>query len=259
MTREIMYPPAKRDREAALNPYLRYVLRPPSFPLAVFLHARGISADQVTVASGVLLGLSLLVGACAPLAGGAATGVFVLAVLGINIYWFMDTLDGNIARLAQQESPFGQYLENALYLTAGFATALLAGWFAVMHAPIAEGWEQTTGLPALALAGLGILTALARLYRRALLEMGERILDKTCPPEDQDLSRLSGPMRLLYAVSGAHLPLLLLAALLHAVPVWLVFYAALTTATIIYAPVSVLRRLRKRPSPPKPTQPQVRP
>lgn len=247
MTREIMYPPAKRAREAALNPYVHYIMRPPSFPLAIYLHRRNVTANQVTIASGALLGVSLLIGAFAPLAGDNAFAVFLIATIGINLYWFMDVIDGNLARLSRQESPFGQYLENSLYLTAGFVAPLLAGWFAFAHAPIAMRWEAVTGLSPVVLPMLGAVIALARLYRRVLLEMGERIVEKVDPDATapQSYDRLSVPLRLVYALSGAPLPLLLVATVLNAIPLWLVVYAALTTLTIIYAPISVMRQMRR--------------
>jgi phosphatidylglycerophosphate synthase len=86
--------------DAALLPLQRRVLGPP----AKWLVARGVRADQITVA-GLVLGLLA--------AGSAALGLFAGALFGLLLNRLADGLDGAVARLTAPTDR-GAYLDIAL-------------------------------------------------------------------------------------------------------------------------------------------------
>jgi phosphatidylglycerophosphate synthase len=86
--------------DAALLPLQRRLLAPP----AEWLVARGVRADQITVA-GLILGL---LGA-----GAAALGLFWLALAGLVLNRLADGLDGAVARLTTPTDR-GAFLDIAL-------------------------------------------------------------------------------------------------------------------------------------------------
>lgn len=88
-----------------LDKYITPVIKPALQPLVVFLHRRGITADQLTVA-GFVIGILAL-----PL---LAYQHWLWALLAIALNRVFDGLDGALARYANQSSSAGGYLDITL-------------------------------------------------------------------------------------------------------------------------------------------------
>lgn len=96
--------PEKR-RWDAHYPWLTWVLRPTSLFLAAACYRFGVSANQVT-----LLSVIALVGAFIGFSQGYLAG-FIIGSLLTTLFNLLDCVDGNLARMAPEPHPGGQFLD----------------------------------------------------------------------------------------------------------------------------------------------------
>ena len=107
--------------------WIRFVLRPLSFPVTWVFLRLGSSANQVSC-------LAVLVSLIAAILMG--TGEMCLVIIGaflFNFFALLDCVDGNIARVRKQESSYGGFMD-ALGGYVAFACALPAAGIAAEHA-----------------------------------------------------------------------------------------------------------------------------
>jgi archaetidylinositol phosphate synthase len=98
---------------------------------------RWITSDGLTVLALAAMAITGLAYACSP---GRPAALFV-AVAGLALNWFGDSLDGTVARVRRQQRPrYGFYVDHiidcfgVLFLVAGLA------WSGYMAAPVAMGF-----------------------------------------------------------------------------------------------------------------------
>lgn len=104
-----------------IKPWFQGLLR----PLVIRLHARGVTANQVTLLAWLI---SMLLGAALLLWGAAHPALFALLPLWMLLRMAMNAIDGMLAREHDQKTPLGAYFNEltdvvadaALYLPFAF-------------------------------------------------------------------------------------------------------------------------------------------
>ena len=90
------------------SPMMTYVFRPLSFLVTPAVMSLGLSANQVTYVGGALGVASLALFAV----GGH--GLWVAGVALFSLYFLMDAVDGNVARITDSATYFGKFLDGAV-------------------------------------------------------------------------------------------------------------------------------------------------
>ena len=222
-----------------------YVFRPLSFyPTAWFMNM-GLSANQTTWISIVVL----IIG-CLLLAAGSYAGVVVGAIL-VNCWIVLDFVDGNIARYRKASSRYGEFIDalgasicHLTYFAAGIGF-FLSGADRIFF----DAYSMSDSYPTLILA-IGAVASLSAVWIRLVYQK----FKNTFPDsefEKRDVvnmqakrSLLSRAFKLghnLVNLSGLLLPVLLVAAILQLVDVLLIILAAANSMILIFVLARVLR------------------
>jgi len=238
--KEIMYPENKAKDELLINPYMYYVLRPLSFTPSILLYRLGVSAYACTVMSAAVLFSGIVF-----LLGGAYLGAFeiglVLGALFINIYYYMDVLDGNIARLAGSSSNLGAFLDETLNSIAGVLVPCVVGLGIFLAR--GDAMSEYLDLPLYSWIVLGFGIALFRLFRRLVTNHVAILLG-----EVGDRTNVLGENRrsLKYwasVVNSVAFVSLFVASVVQAASLWLLVYFGFNLAVVVYTLIWAYRRL----------------
>jgi phosphatidylglycerophosphate synthase len=106
--------------------WTRLVLRPLSFPGAWLAVRLGFSANQVTLFSVLIV---VLAGA---LLGAGNNGLAIVGAIMFNIYAWLDCVDGHVARVRQEASCYGGWMD-AFGGYLAYSCVLLTGGLAAEH------------------------------------------------------------------------------------------------------------------------------
>lgn len=225
-----------------------HVVRPVSFYLAAVFVRAGMSANQVTWLSFVVLlaGCSLV-----------AFGSYPAAVLGaalINAWLLLDCTDGNIARYQKTFSTYGAFLDT-LGGYAAYALVFLAAGVGAYNRP-AEIWGSIWWSDAPAVASvvwilLGAWASITALWSRLVFQKFKNSFDGQglrrhhlidAPSGRSWARRLMGAGNNLLNVSGGALVLLFLGTLFGALDLFLLLTALGNTAVLVLTFALLLRR-----------------
>jgi phosphatidylglycerophosphate synthase len=232
------YDDAKRDfdRRFVIMPLFRSIS---FYPTAVFARL-GISPNGATW-------LSLVLGwiGCAVMTQGSYASMLAGVIL-INLWSLTDYIDGNLARYFNQSSVYGRFLDQFGGITVEVGMFLCAG-IGVYHRPVdslglgleAGVWLISGALAALAMA---LNTAMGFVFRTLFMAPQPA----SAPRPVENLGGVKGLALYVYRnvgdVSGVVLPLLLLAALVDAMDVFVLFYAAVNVASFLATAALFVRR-----------------
>lgn len=239
--RRKIYPEAKREDDRAVSPYIYYVLRPVSVAPTLWLHRLGFTATGCTLISGVLMLLgALLIAASGALAASTWTAWIVGALL-INVYLYLDVLDGNLARLTGTSSKAGEFLDCTLNA--------IAGW--LVPAAIGVGLYLSGGDAAsqLLLLSPGLLLAMAlaigvlRLFRRVVTDHASRLVGAAGDRANVLGASRRGPRYWASVINSSATVALLPVGLLGVPSVWLLFYFLFNLGVATYSLHWAYRRI----------------
>ena len=227
---------ARTDLTAHLWIYL--VLRPISFALTPFFINLGLSANAVTA-----LGLiPLICGLVFILLGAISPVNFVIGAALINIWYLCDCIDGNIARFRGRVSKFGalfDWMVGRIY--HAFLPACL-GLGLYLASPERSTLALGLGIPRWFWLLTGGVELFAGLLRDMVSLQTRRIVGgKVTPGTDSETS-----IRTILpgAILSFKLPLLLVASLAGALPVWLLGYVVYNLTTLVAMILLALRKAR---------------
>ena len=242
------FPEEKRRNDRQSHLWAHLAIRPLSFYLTPVFVNRGIGANAVTGLGLVVL----LAGLGAILATPVEAGLLIVGAVLVNLWYLLDFVDGNVARYTDSDSTFGAFFDwyvGTIYHTGlplCVAIALyLSDAFVVL--PVDTVWLLVVAVAWVVVRLLRRLTA----QKVSLLSEGGSEEDERPSGggnEDSAESESSGTTNTLEMLAGATTsfksPTLLVFAVLGAVDVWLVLYAAYNlTATPVQLLLNV-RRLR---------------
>lgn len=221
-----------------------YVIRPISFyPTALFINL-GISANQTTWISVVvlLIGCFLL-----------ATGSYIAGLAGtvLALVWLiLDHVDGNIARFLKKPSPYGEFLDalgasvaHAIFLAAGIGFFVQPDSLLISNAAV-----QSAAYPGWILI-FGAWGSLTAIWIRMVYQKFKNSFP-TIQLEKHDFigARKQSPFTLLleignhmFNLSGALLPILFLSIAIGIVDVFLVLTALANTALLAISLRRIIR------------------
>lgn len=232
---------AEADRKEL---FCYYIIRPISFyPTALFINL-GISANQTTWISVVVL----LVG-CVLL----ATGSYIagLAGTGLALVWLiLDHVDGNIARFLRTPSPYGEFLDalgasvaHLIFLAAGIGffvrpDSMLISSAAVQSAAY-PGWILIAGAWA-SLTAIWIRMVYHK-FRNTFPTISLEKHDFLGTGKKSSLSVLLEIGNNLFNLSGVLLPFLLLSIVIGIVDLFLILTALSNTALLAISLRRIIR------------------
>jgi phosphatidylglycerophosphate synthase len=96
------YPEKKRQGDRVIQPWVYYVLRPLSFRISIIISKIGVSANSVTIFGGLIMLYSFYF-LLATNSDNIAIDTITFALL-MNFWYFLDVVDGNIARISLMSS-----------------------------------------------------------------------------------------------------------------------------------------------------------
>jgi len=234
-----MYPKEKAEQDKIVSPYIYYVLRPLSHRFSKVLHQVGFSANTITTVSAILLilGLYFVIGF------GHFNPWYEMLVGGvlINIYLYLDVVDGNVARLSDKSSRFGEFYDSTLNIFAGFTVPIFATIGLYRNIEIDIFW-QFFGLDYLLLI-CGISIGILRLFRRVIMDNIDRIKGGE---RYKIFGKNVGTLKYLAAIINSTVfPLLLVSILLNVISIWVMVYFILNLIAIIVVLMSGYKTLTK--------------
>ena len=224
-----------------------YLFRPLSFyPTAVFMN-HGFTANQTTWISIV----ALLLG-CLLLAVGNYSATIAGALL-LNVWVILDFVDGNIARYEQASSRYGElidtlgaFLAHLAYFAAGI------GFYFSSQGSHVSGIFSGSPVVVLILGGVASLSAIwiRLVYQKFRNTFPESHVEKHEVIEVQDTgSFYSIVLHLghnLVNLSGLLLPLLLAAAVLDGIDVFILLLALANSAILVITLARIVRLAKKQ-------------
>ncbi len=230
------YPPWKARFDLVGGLWNYAVARRLSFYVTPLFIRQGFSATAVTILGWTVLLFGLLL-----LAVGRADQVYSVAGAALLVAWtVLDCVDGNVARYRGQCSRFGALLDS---LATAVLQALLpccvgfALYRAAIQPPrIADGlhfasWHWVA---------IGAVQSIAVLFRKGVTLRAELGVAN----QDWSSRKITLWTVLPRAVVGGQLPLLLLAALVRALDIFLLFYTVYSLATCIAVTALALHQAR---------------
>ena len=226
---------ARTDLVAHLWIYL--VLRPISFYLTPPFINLGFSANAVTA-----LGLIPLFGSLVLILLGAVSSLnFVIGAALVNIWLLCDAIDGNIARFRGQSSKFGRFFDYMVGMILSIFLPLCLG----LALCLADS-EQSVVTLRLNLPGwfwllTGAVESSAGLFRQIVSLQIRRVVGEDQPVDLTD-SNITIWMILPRAILSFQLPLLLIAALVGMLRLFLFGYAVYNLVSLVAVVWLSLRR-----------------
>jgi hypothetical protein len=224
-----------------------YAVRPLSFFVAAWFVRAGITANQVT-----WLSMVVLVAGCALLGFGSHAAAVLGAGL-INVWLLLDCADGNIARYHKTFSTYGAFLDS-IGGYAAYALVFLAAGVALSNRPgevwLAPFWNGGTAADGARWLLLGAWASIAALWARLVFQkfknsFGEQfrrhaLIDRPSAGAWRGWMMSAGNN--LLNVSGAALVVLFVATLFEALDLFLSLVALGNTATLMITFAWLLRR-----------------
>lgn len=243
------YPDSKKSQDRLVSPYIYWVLRPVSFGLSRWLVNLGISAMQCTAVSALVLvaGMFLMM-------GGPATGLspyisMLLGALLVNVYLYLDVVDGNMARISGSSSSAGELADSIVNVLAGFAVPVAVGVGVYWHG---GGFITDAGLLTRELAlVMGLVIGYSRLFRRVVYDKVNNLTggNRLSILGDRQLSgNVSVFAYIASVVNSLVFPALVIVSALNIVALWLATYFLFNLLVVIYVLVSGFRKLSIRHS-----------
>lgn len=236
------YSPKKRARESKF--LWVSLLRPLSFHAAWLFLKLGITANQITWLS-MILGL----GGCLLVAVGH--GVYLMVgVLLVNLWFFFDCVDGNVARHTRSAGEYGEFIDDlgGYLMMAGLFMSVGIGLY--RHPTGIVGPELDPGVYLVA-GGLGSLAAALNkqisFKFQILFGSSKPALSNEKPAGSNPLARLV--WKNLIGFSGLVLPLFTIAAVLGGRDFFVLFYGAAHVANCVSTTGRCISKARKRSAP----------
>ena len=226
-----------------------FVIRPLSFyPTAVFMNL-GLTANQTTWISIVVLILGCLL---------LTVGSYFAAVAGaalLNVWVILDFVDGNIARYEQTSSRYGELLDalGAFVAHIAFFAAGIGFYFSGSSRFVSGSTWMWESYPAVILI-LGAIASLAAIWARLVYHKFRNTFsgsdfEKHEVVKVQETSSRSAIIlhigHNLVNLSGFLLPLLLAAALLNMIDIFIVILAASNMSILTISLIRILRMARE--------------
>lgn len=227
-----------------------YVLRPLSFyPTAFFMNI-GLTANQTTWIS-----LVVLLAGCLFLAAGSYIAAITGAAL-LNVWLILDFVDGNIARYEKTSSLYGEFIDAlGAFLAHLSLFAAGVGFYVSQSSLVLSSLEWPTERYSAAILVLGSIASLAAIWIRLVYQK----FKNTFPAmnfEKHDVLNLRGSASIsamflqighnLLNLSGLLLPAFLLAAALRLLDVFLIFVAIANMAILLITLSRVLGIAKKQ-------------
>lgn len=214
-----------------------YILRPLSFyPTAFFMNI-GMTANQTTWIS-----LIILLAGCFCLAVGSYLATITGAVL-LNVWLILDFVDGNIARYEKTSSRYGEFIDAlGAFLAHLSLFAAGVGFYVSQSSLLLSGLDWPTETYSAVILILGSIASLAAIWIRLVYQK----FKNTFPAmnfEKHDVLKVRGSASIsarlmqighnLLNLSGLLLPAFLLAAALKLIDVFLVFVAIANMSILV--------------------------
>jgi phosphatidylglycerophosphate synthase len=233
-----MYPAEKQKSERVVHPYGYWALRPLSLRPSLVLHRAGLSATACTAISAVFLVIGLVALVVAPWMPKYTWTLGVAGALFVNLYIYLDAVDGNLARLQTNGSPAGEFYDSTLNVFSGFSVPIAVS----IYVYASGGSALVSAEPFISLmlvAGIGI--ALCRLFRRVVSDNVNRL------SEDSDFSMVEkepGVLRYFAAVVNSSVfPTLFVFLAADFLSLWLVGYFIFNFVALLFVFVKGVRHI----------------
>lgn len=224
------HPKEKRRSDFQNQLWAYLVLRQLSFYAASVFIWFGFTANQVTILGGLILVagfFSFLVS--------TEFAIIVVGALLINLWDLLDFADGAIARYNETSSTFGAYLDWLIGMT--YHTVLPFCIAVVLYRTTT--FEVTASIfpfPAYVWFVLAVIDTIFRLFRRVVIQKG----DLLSPGENKNRTTEGNTLKMLVgAPVGFKPPLLLVAAVVGILDLWLLFYTVYSIA--LFWPALILQ------------------
>lgn len=221
-----------------------FVLRKISFYLSWVFIKFGISANKVTA-------ISMIIGCigCILLAFGSYSGMIVAALI-LNIWTLLEFVDGTVARATNSTSNYGMFIDdlNACVMSGLLFIATGVGafrhpdfWLNSLDINIGSslflflgGWNSLFFYVLPCLLGDEFVKIFSQSESGLVTEVKESLFS----------SPLNKIRCNLVNITGAVMPLLLIAIILHSLGIFLIFYALISTGGFIILLIQILTRAK---------------
>jgi hypothetical protein len=172
----------------------RYIFRPPSFPAIWLLVRLGVTSEGASWLSGLaaLAGFACLLWPSGPLLWQGA--------LLLNLFNFIDCLDGGIARAMRTRNPYGRYLDSIMWWADMLFWTVIG--VTVLRLPELRLAGDALGLPAWVWPAAGAFSAFLNAYAAYL----EGVFDQVLRPHWEALQRREGLEPAPTPLAGKPLP-----------------------------------------------------
>jgi phosphatidylglycerophosphate synthase len=211
---------ARHDLIGWLWGYL--VVRPISFHVTPLFINLGFSANAVTV----LALITVICGLIFILSGATSPLNFIVGATLVNIYYLVDCIDGNISRFQGQSSEFGALFDCIVALIHEAFLPLCLGlglyWAGPERVPLTSGIE----LPEWGWLVAGGVESSSGLFRRVVSLKSQSGVERLVERLEQENLGVPVWAVLPRAILSFKGPLLLIASLVGALGLFLLFYAA---------------------------------
>ena len=204
------------------------LLRQPSFYAAWLFLELGVTANQIT-----WLSLALGLTGCSFIAVGDCAFMMV-GVLLVNLWFFLDCVDGNVARHGRSSGDYGRFIDDlgGYVMMGGLFTSVGVGLYRNPEGILGPEIDPGAYLLAGALASLAAaLSKQIRFKFQLLFGSSKRAASADTPARSESLARLL--WRNLIGFSGLILPLFTMACLLAGRDRFVLFYSALHVANCV--------------------------
>jgi len=222
------YSDQKKKTDFEHHMWMYLVLRPLSFYITPFFIKMGLSANEVTILGGfvILMSFSFF------LAGVFSEVYLIIGALLLNLWLLLDVIDGNISRVCNQQSDFGEFLDFLVGVIVGYLLPVIFSftlYFSRFHLNL---YSLNIKNEFWILIGLITLFSLA-LRRTASLKMATI---KTNDQRIQSTAINSSKIKLvLKTIQSFFRPVLLLFIIFGytGLSFWLIFYALFSLSTAL--------------------------
>jgi len=208
--------------------WIRFVLRPLSVPVAWAFLRLGLSANHVSY-------LAVLVSLIAAILMGTGNrNVVIFGALLFNCFALLDCVDGNIARVRKQASPYGAFMD-ALGGYVAFACVLPAAGIA------AENAEQLSlpGIDNLNFIIVGAVAGISNLTMRLVYQHFSNMIGQKTVKPGTFQNRLDGNL----GITGLLMPAVLLGTILQQLHWVVISYSAFYVLAFIVVTVRLVVRV----------------
>jgi phosphatidylglycerophosphate synthase len=210
--------------------WTRLVLRPLSFPGAWLAVRLGFSANQVTLLSVLIV---LLAGA---LLGAGNKGLALVGAIIFNIYAWLDCVDGHVARVRQEASCYGGWMD-AFGGYVAYSCVLLTGGLAATHFYETQVFFLTN----LNFIFLGSLAAIANLLMRVEYQHFRCLQGQEAAEKIKSQKRIGANL----GITGFLMPALLVSIMMGKLHWLILFYTMFYTCAWTAVTVRLVKLVQK--------------